>query len=187
MPRPRRIAVILGVLLAPTVSSCAAGRAEPDHPGVFTADQAKQGRRVYRTSCAQCHGSDLEGVTAPALAGPAFLQRWQPPMGSAADVYHVMRVSMPKLAMGSLGPDDYTAVFAFLLQQNGWPPGSRRFDASDSVLNRIRLDRLGGVAATPGLALREFIAGKEEPPPNGAGPSESELAGPHSANWPYHT
>ena len=63
MPRPRRIAVILGVLLAPTVSSCAAGRAEPDHPGVFTADQAKQGRRVYRTSCAQCHGSDLEGVT----------------------------------------------------------------------------------------------------------------------------
>jgi len=188
MAGPQRL-LVLATLLAPAASgaSCAAGHADPELPAVFTADQARQGRRIYKTSCAECHGSGLEGVTAPALAGPTFLQRWQPPTGSAADLYHVMRVSMPKLAMGSLGPDDYTAVFAFLLQQNGWPPGSRRFDASDSVLNRIRLDRLGGVAATPGLALREFIAGKEEPPPNGAGPSESELAGPNSANWPYHT
>src|SRR5207237_8353801 len=110
-----------------------------------------------------------------------------PPAVSAADSAHRQRGSVPELAMGSLALHAYTAVFAFLLQQNGWPPGSRRFDASDSVLNRIRLDRLGGVAATGGLALREFIAGKEEPPPNGAGPSESELAGPNSANWPYHT
>jgi len=187
MPRPRRIAVILGVLLAPTVSSCAAGRAEPDHPGVFTADQAKQGRRVYRTSCAQCHGSDLEGVTAPALAGPAFLQRWQPPSGSAADVYHVMRVSMPKLAMGSLAPDDYTAVFAFLLQRNGWPAGRRRFDGSDTMLSQIRLDRLGAVGAPAALAPSAFIAGKDDPPPRGAGPTASELAGVASVNWPYQT
>src|SRR2546423_11000976 len=177
----RKRFALVAALLATAVSgtSCTAVHADPELPAVFTADQARQGRRIYRTSCAECHGRDLEGAAAPPLAGPTFLQRWQPPAGSAADLYHLMRVTMPKLTLGSLAPDDYTAVFAFLLQQNGWPPGSRRFDASDSVLNRIRLDRLGGVAAAPGPALREFIAGQGEPPPNRPGASEAELGGPN--------
>ena len=151
---------------------------------MFTADQARQGRRVYKTACASCHGSELEGAAAPALAGPAFLQTWQPPARSAQDLYHVMRVTMPKLAMGSLKPDDYTAVFAFLLQRNGWPAGRRRFDASDAMLSQIRLD---AVAAPAALAPTEFIAGKDGPPLDPTGPSLSELAGAASANWPYHT
>ena len=90
---------------------------------MFTAAQARRGHAVFGRSCASCHGTELEGVAAPALAGPDFLRRWQPPARSVADLYHVMRVSMPKLAMGSLAPDDYTAVFAYLLERNGWPAG----------------------------------------------------------------
>ncbi|TMH02308.1 MAG: c-type cytochrome, partial [Betaproteobacteria bacterium] len=181
-----RIALVLGALLAVAAgtSSCTAGHADPDLPAVFTADQARQGRRVYKTACASCHGSELEGAAAPALAGPAFLQAWQPPARSAQDLYHVMRVTMPKLAMGSLKPDDYTALFAFLLQRNGWPAGPRRFDGSVTMLSQIRLDAVAEPAA---LAPTEFIAGKGGPPLDPAGPSLSELAGAASANWPYHT
>src|SRR5207253_193031 len=177
-----RVAWVLGALLAAAAAgtSCTAGHADPELPAVFTADQARQGRRVYKTACASCHGSDLEGAAAPPLAGPAFLQTWQPPARSAQDLYHVMRVTMPKLAIGSLKPDDYTAVFAFLLQRNGWPAGRRRFDASDTMLSQIRLD---AVVAPAALAPTEFIAGKDGPPLDPTGPSLSELAGATSANW----
>src|SRR5207245_1972704 len=99
-----------------------------------------RGRQIYSASCADCHGAELEGVAAPALAGPAFVRRWEPPERSASDLLYVLRTSMPKLAMGSLRPDDYLAVFAYLLQRNGWPAGSRQFDASDTLLRLIRFD-----------------------------------------------
>src|SRR2546423_1193993 len=75
-----RIALVLGALLAVAAgtSSCTAGHADPDLPAVFTADQARQGRRVYKTACARCHCSELEGPAAPALAGPAFLRNGWP-------------------------------------------------------------------------------------------------------------
>ena len=186
---PRRVILVLGTALAPLVAgtSCAARPADPDLPAVFTADQAKLGRQVYKTSCGDCHGPELEGVAAPALAGPAFLQKWQPPERSAADLYHLIRVSMPKLAMGSLTPDDYAAVFAYLLDRNGWPAGPRRFDGSDAMLSQIRFDRLGAVVAPAALAPSEFVAGKRDRPPRGAGPSRVELSGATSADWPYHT
>jgi PQQ-dependent dehydrogenase (methanol/ethanol family) len=101
-------------------------------------------------------------------------------------LYHLMRVTMPKLAMGSLAADDYAAVFAFLLERNGWPAGRRRFDGSDTMLSEIRLGRVAVASAPAALAPREFIAGKVARPPDAAGPSPAELAGAISANWPYH-
>src|SRR5436309_375747 len=148
-------------------------------PPVFTAAQARRGREVYGASCARCHGAALEGSAAPALAGPAFLRRWQPPDRNAADLFYVLETSMPKLSMGSLPPDDYTAVFAYLLQRNGMPAGARRFDASDSVLRLIRFDRLATTRTPDPLPAPELIEG-ERPRPLDAGPSR----GPWSAARP---
>src|SRR5690349_830595 len=117
--------------------ACGTDRGASRLPAVFTAGQANRGRHVYGASCAWCHGRRLEGSAAPALAGPAFLRRWRPPTRSAADLYNLVNTSMPKLAMGSLASDDYTAVFAYLLQRNGWPAGSREFDGSDTLLRAI--------------------------------------------------
>ena len=153
---------------------------------MFSTDQAKRGRQVYGASCADCHGADLEGVVGPALVGPAFTRRWKPPERSAGDLFYVLRTSMPKLAMGSLTPDDYTAVFAYLLLRNGWPAGARLFDASDSLLQRIRFDGLTARAGLARLAAPEFIRG-EGAPPAGSGPSQAELTNPDSADWLYHT
>src|SRR5439155_12869528 len=93
---------------------------------------------------------------------------------------------MPKLAMGSLTPDDYTAVFAYLLQRNGWPAGARRFDASDSLLQLIHFDGLSGPTGLARLEAPEFIRG-EHTPPVGTGPSPGELTNPDSADWLFHT
>jgi alcohol dehydrogenase (cytochrome c) len=94
---------------------------------------------------------------------------------------------MPKLAMGSLASDDYTAVFAYLLQRNGWPAGSREFDGSDTLLRAIRLDRLGPTSR-PALEAPEVIVGeaKSTSPSGARGPTDAELANPDSPDWPYH-
>ena len=167
--------------------SCASGNpASSSLPAVFSTDQAKRGRQVYGASCAECHGDELQGMTAPALAGPEFARRWDAPERSARDLFDVLRTSMPKLTMGSLKPDDYTAVFAYLLQRNGWPAGSRKFDASDTLLQLIRFDRSTASAPVARLAAPEFIRG-EGMPPSDAGPSQGELLSPDSADWLYHT
>src|SRR2546422_2641458 len=93
---------------------------------------------------------------------------------------------MPKLAMGSLTPDDYTAVFAYLLERNGWPAGAQRFDASDSLLQVIRLDDRSARAGRPRVAAPDFIRG-EARTPAAAGPMQAELTNPDSADWLYHT
>ena len=43
----------------------------------FTPAQAQEGSVVFKESCAQCHGGQLEGGSAPALAGPAFQSEWR--------------------------------------------------------------------------------------------------------------
>jgi len=44
--------------------------------GVYTSAQAEQGKKLYATRCAACHGADLGGQSAPPLAGPQFERSW---------------------------------------------------------------------------------------------------------------
>ena len=46
--------------------------------GIYTVQQAADGRAVYIRDCAVCHGTRLEGAEAgPDLAGRAFRDRWR--------------------------------------------------------------------------------------------------------------
>ena len=184
-----RLALVVGGSLgiAIGVAACAApDSAASSLPGVFSLDQAKRGRQIYSASCADCHGAELQGIAGPALAGPAFVRRWESPERSAVDLFYVLRTSMPKLAMGSLTPDDYRAVFAYLLQRNGWPAGARPFDASDTLLRLIHFDSLSAQTSVARLEAPEFIRG-ESAAPAGSGPSQADLMNPDSADWLYHT
>ncbi len=44
--------------------------------GVYTAPQATSGEAIDFAACAKCHGDDLGGLDALALAGGTFGQRW---------------------------------------------------------------------------------------------------------------
>jgi mono/diheme cytochrome c family protein len=85
----------------------------------YTAAQAAAGARAYKANCSRCHGVDLSGVSAPALRGAAFGGTQ-----SVAEVYSFMVQQMPAGAPGSLSPATYTAIAAYLLQQNGHRPGT---------------------------------------------------------------
>ena len=93
-------------------------------PALYTADQATAGAAIYSQSCAACHGTQMEGVAAPALKGSAFGEMATAQSLTAQALLDVVANTMPQSDPGSLKPAEYNAVTAYILQQNGYPAGT---------------------------------------------------------------
>jgi mono/diheme cytochrome c family protein len=94
--------------------------------GVYTREQARRGEAVYANACAHCHQSDLSGGTdddsGPALAGPRFQLRWRDKPLEA--LFDLVSRDMPYDKPGTLAPQAYADVLAFVLERNGAPAGA---------------------------------------------------------------
>ena len=112
----------------------------------FDSAQVAHGKRLYSSACAKCHGASLQGVTAPALSGPAFA----PASGShltIGGVYTYMSTNMPADRPGKLKDDEYADIMAYLLKANGYAPGNTKMTA-DSVRGSTTMLNAGpGTAA----------------------------------------
>ncbi|MBX3705371.1 MAG: PQQ-binding-like beta-propeller repeat protein [Pseudomonadales bacterium] len=106
--------------------------------GVYTAEQAQAGATLYVNSCIECHGATLRGSEAgPALTGAAFWDKWE---GQALGVlYQLTASTMPVNDPDGFSAEEYAAVVAFMLQQNGLPAGSTALVASAAALTPITL------------------------------------------------
>ncbi len=81
-------------------------------------------RTIYSQACAACHGQQLEGVAAPALKGSDFGEMANAQGLTADALLDVISNTMPQSDPGSLKTDEYNAVTAYVLQQNGYPAGT---------------------------------------------------------------
>jgi S-disulfanyl-L-cysteine oxidoreductase SoxD len=113
--------------------------------GVYSAAQAELGKHRYSGQCGSCHGRAMEGGhifgsrtrTAPALRGEAFLSHW---IGhSVGDLFNQISTYMPLDHPGSLGDEVNTTILAFIMQENGFPPGSRDLPADMAVMETIQI------------------------------------------------
>ena len=106
--------------------------------GVFTAAQARRGRRVYTQNCESCHGAELKGSEmAPSVAGSDFIVFWtELPVGS---LFERIRVSMPEDGPGRLTNEEYTDVVAYLLDANDYPAGETELPADKTALDMIMI------------------------------------------------
>ena len=92
----------------------------------YTKQQVAQGREVYAEKCAVCHGAKLQGISAPALTGPSFGRAHL----NASQLRTVVVQTTPLTAPGSLKPEAYAAVMAFMLSYDCVQPagsGMSRF------------------------------------------------------------
>ena len=77
----------------------------------YTPQQVATGSQLYAQSCASCHGAKLQGVSAPALTGAAMAGAKL----NLSQLRTIVTTQMPLNAPGSLKPDQYAAIIAYLL------------------------------------------------------------------------
>jgi len=102
--------------------------------GPFTEQQSAAGRASYLANCAGCHLPDLRGANeARPLVGPDFMRTWGG--RTAQDLVAFLGVTMPPppATPGSLGPQSYVNLAAFLLQANGATAGATALTAAATV------------------------------------------------------
>jgi alcohol dehydrogenase (cytochrome c) len=139
------------IFAAGDVSAQAPGQARQ---ATYSADQADAGAVVYQQQCAACHLPNLAGAfESPELAGPNFRNTWG--ARSVSDLLELIRETMPVQAPGSLDDDQYVALAAFMLRQNGVAPTQARLSLSSS--GRV----IGGTGSVGATAA---AAGGVEPP-----------------------
>jgi cytochrome c5 len=129
--------------LAATVALAAGAPAlsKGSRSGVYTAEQADEGARVYAMKCAMCHGTRLEGtVETPGLVGK-FVANWAD--RPLADLFDYLARAMPQGSPGTLTPQDNARLVAFILRANGAPVGKAPLPADAAALRRMAFDAAG--------------------------------------------
>ena len=99
--------------------------------GVFTRRQASRGEQQFQRTCASCH-------TPSEHTGRRFFGGWT---GSTlGDWMGVVSVTMPDGDPGSLSPDEFASVLAFVLRETGYPAGDEELPADAAALEGIRIE-----------------------------------------------
>lgn len=98
--------------------------------GVYTEEQALRGAEVIEDVCRECH-DDEEFVG-------AFIRSWAG--ASVAALYDDIYSLMPEDQPGSLPPQQYADVIAYILQLNGLPPGAIELGAARESLERVVIE-----------------------------------------------
>lgn len=140
-------------LVAATAANTALFAAEDAATAAFTQAQAIAGQTGYGEHCASCHGSNLEGFgLVPGLSGAVFASRWG---DKSADQLANSVNRMPPGAEGSLDPEQYSQILAFVLEHNGMAAGDVALPSTLDALASltIPLSELAGTSAQPSAPL----------------------------------
>ena len=102
--------------------------------------QARRGEAAYQSNCAACHGRNLQATNpdAPSLTAPSFGISWHGK--PVADLFTLMRTSMPLGAGGSLSDPEYLDIVAYILKFNGYPAGDRELGPEVERLKQIVIE-----------------------------------------------
>ncbi len=127
---------------SPTPAVAPAADAAP-FPALYTTAQAEAGKAVYAENCVTCHGADMHGLAAPAIAGTEFLSSAADNSWSLEAIRTIVFTMMPLNAGGSLTPKQYAEVTAYILASNCLPAGGTPFPEDDSpALDQVQLHPL---------------------------------------------
>lgn len=111
----RRVYTVVMFSLLPCSVAVAQDTAAADSvEGIYAAEQAKRGEKLFRQDCGACHAS-------AEFKGAFFMNRWG--AGTVYQLFDFLRTQMPIDNPGKLTPEEYVAVIAYLFELNGLPEG----------------------------------------------------------------
>ena len=137
------------------LASVAAQTPPPIWEGVYTEAQAERGRTVVANHCAECHHDDLSGGEGPALVGNTFMLKWE--MQSVEQLFHKIRDTMPEVGSSDVTEAQKLDTVAYILQQNGFPAGTRELTDTKNTLAALRMLPKDGPGAPRSGALVQAI------------------------------
>ncbi len=120
--------------------------------GAYSDAQAARGKAAYTAECGSCHGASLEGISAPALTGNQFLERWRE--GTLDGIYGFIRERMPfgrPRNSARISDTEYLDILTYLLKANGYPTGPK--DLTMGGIVRVMLVGKNGAQPVPDGAL----------------------------------
>jgi cytochrome c5 len=143
--------VLFAVLLAPPFAySQSPSRTVLD--GVYSEPQAVRGQTVYKSACAECHGTSLEGVSAPELTGIRFMDRWREGMLDGIYSFITQRMPLGRTPNSKkISDEEYLDLVTFILKSNGFPAGAT--ELVPGALSTIRFVGRSGPQPAPDGAL----------------------------------
>ena len=110
---------------APTPAPRASAQAANANTALFTEAQSDRGRQLFREECSDCHYSSE-------MSDDGFQFEWERrSVGALLD--HVSG-SMPDDDPGSLTPQQYVDVIAYILNLNGFPAGGAELEPGAPAL-----------------------------------------------------
>jgi mono/diheme cytochrome c family protein len=136
MPRKLVTAAVLGAAVLGLATACklaAQDRARTVRDGVYSPAQAVRGERVFSSVCMNCHeiaeftaaGAYLEDVDGRPL--------WE--------TFEYISAEMPEDDPGSLRPEDYADVLAYIFSAYGLPTGETDLPIDQEPLEVITIVR----------------------------------------------
>ena len=160
-------AVMGAVCAVPVASQAASTSSGP----VYTHEQAELGQAVYLDACADCHLANLRGdFEAPELVGRGFRRAWgEVPIG---ELLENIRTTMPEEAPESLSDEEYAAIVAYIIRENGGALGG--VSLADAPAAEVAPSRPGD-ASSARAAARAAAAGRT---PVDASESRQDIAPP---------
>jgi len=132
-----RSSLVLSVvgLIAAGVAASAGPQAPPakvvtTSTGVNTTGQASRGEQTYMNICVACHPPGT-------YTAAAFRAKWNG--APLSQLFGLVSTTMPKEQPGTLEPDEYAEVIAYLLKINGAPPGKTPLPTDIAPMKKIRI------------------------------------------------
>jgi mono/diheme cytochrome c family protein len=99
--------------------------------------QAERGEQAYALHCARCHGANLEGDVAPALAGEVFFERWG---GHPVDwLYFQARAAMPPHGPAFLSEQTYADIIVYALRESDVLDGHEDYRPHDEAFRMLTI------------------------------------------------
>jgi mono/diheme cytochrome c family protein len=133
----RPILFVTATALAMTLSATALNGQAPaptktTNSGVYTAEQAERGKKVFEAKCTACHDTAR-------FTGDTFLDPWAgKPL---KDVWDIASGTMPEDNPGSLPQQEYGDIIAYFLHLNAFPTGDTELKGDATAMAAIKIEK----------------------------------------------
>jgi S-disulfanyl-L-cysteine oxidoreductase SoxD len=120
--------MVMGWLIAVGLEAAQAPRQAS--AGVYTTAQAERGKKSFDETCTACHNPER-------FTGPEFVKHFA---GQPLSTLWGSVNAMPEDNPGSLPPEGYADIIAYMLSLNGFPAGAAELAGTEDAMKSVTLD-----------------------------------------------